>query len=87
MLALKCDDRDKGENPMEILQVPKARKVAAAYHDGSITLREFMEELERCWAKKIYNGTRKIPGQQNNVLTIPKKEGCRLSLVWEAFYV
>jgi len=43
---------------MEILQVPKARKLAEAYHDGSITLREFMEELEWCWDKKLYRGTR-----------------------------
>ena len=43
---------------MEILQVSKARKLAEAYHDGSITLREFMEELERCWDMKIYRGTK-----------------------------
>jgi len=43
---------------MEILQVPKARKLAEAYHDGSITLREFMEELEWCWDMKIYRGTK-----------------------------
>jgi hypothetical protein len=43
---------------MEILQVPKARKLAEAYHDGSITLREFMEELESCWGKKTYKGAK-----------------------------
>jgi|WetSurMetagenome_2_1015567.scaffolds.fasta_scaffold310254_2 hypothetical protein len=43
---------------MEILRVPKARKLAEAYHDGSITLREFMEELEWCWDMKIYRGTK-----------------------------
>jgi hypothetical protein len=43
---------------MEILQVPKARKLAEAYQDGHVTLREFMEELEWCWAKTIYRGTK-----------------------------
>jgi hypothetical protein len=43
---------------MEILQVPKARKLAEAYHDGSITLRKFMEQLEWCWDMKIHRGTK-----------------------------
>ena len=43
---------------MEILQVPKARKLAEAYHDGSITLRQFMEQLEWCWDMKIHRGTK-----------------------------
>lgn len=43
---------------MEILQVPKTRQLAEAYHDGSITFREFMEELEWCWDMKIYRGTK-----------------------------
>jgi hypothetical protein len=43
---------------MEILRVPKARRLAEAYHDGSITLSEFMEELEWCWDMKICRGTR-----------------------------
>ena len=42
---------------MEILQVPKARKLAEAYNDGQITLREFSENLEWCWDKRIYNAT------------------------------
>ena len=43
---------------MEILQVPKARKLAEAYNDGQITLREFLENLEWCWDMKIYNETK-----------------------------
>jgi len=43
---------------MEILQVPKARKLAEAYHDGRITLRQFMEQLEWCWERKIHRGTK-----------------------------
>jgi len=43
---------------MEILQVPKARKLAEAYHEGQITLREFLENLEWCWGMRIYRGTK-----------------------------
>jgi hypothetical protein len=43
---------------MEILQVPKARKLADAYNDGQITLSEFMEKLEQCWDMKIYRRTK-----------------------------
>jgi len=43
---------------MEILQVPKARKLAEAYHEGQITLREFLENLEWCWDMRIYRGTK-----------------------------
>jgi hypothetical protein len=39
-------------------RVPKARRLAEAYHDGSITLREFMEELAWCWDMQIYRGTK-----------------------------
>ena len=55
---------------MEILQVAKARKLAEAYHDGSITLREFMEELERGWDMKIYRGT-KAPVVENRGVPMP----------------
>ena len=43
---------------MEVLQVPKARKLSEAYHDGRITVRESMEELDWCWDKKLYKGAR-----------------------------
>jgi len=49
---------------MEILQVPKARKLAEAYNDGQITLREFSENLEWCWDKRIYNATRATRGHK-----------------------
>jgi len=56
---------------MEILQVPKARKLAEAYHGGSITLREFMEELEWCWEMKIYRGTKAPVVERPGVLMLP----------------
>ena len=56
---------------MEILQVSKARKLAEAYHDGSITLREFMEELERCWDMKIYRGTKAPVVERKDVPMTP----------------
>jgi hypothetical protein len=43
---------------MEILQVPEARKLAAAYSDGHITLTEFMDELQWCWHKRTCGGTK-----------------------------
>ena len=52
---------------MEILQVPKARKLAEAYNDGQITLREFWENLEWCWDMKIYRGTKAAAVQRTAV--------------------
>ena len=52
---------------MEILQVPKARKLAAAYNDGQLTLTEFMDELELCWDMKIHRGTKALIVERNGV--------------------
>jgi len=52
---------------MEILQVPKARKLAAAYNDGHLTLTEFMDELELCWDMKIHQGTKALIVERNGV--------------------
>ena len=43
---------------MEFLQVPESRKIIEPYHEGHITLRKLMEELEWYWDKSIYKGTR-----------------------------
>jgi hypothetical protein len=55
---------------MEILQVPKARKLAAAYNDGQITLTEFMDNLELCWELEIYRGT-KAPVVEKSGVPMP----------------
>jgi hypothetical protein len=41
-----------GEN----LGLPHRQQYAEAYHDGRITLREFMEQLEWCWDMKFVGG-------------------------------
>lgn len=56
---------------MEILQVPKARRLAEAYQDGQITLREFLENLEWCWDMRIYRGTKAPVVEREGVLMPP----------------
>jgi hypothetical protein len=54
---------------MEILQIPKARKLAAAYSDGQITLTEFMDEPEWCWHNRTSRGP-KVPVAEKRGLQV-----------------
>ena len=54
---------------MEILQVAKARKLAEAYHDGNMTLRQFMEQLEWCWDMKIHRGAKASVVERGSILS------------------
>jgi hypothetical protein len=64
-------DERKGDRTMETLQVPEARKLAAAYSSGRITLAEFMEKLEWCWDMKIYRGGKAPVVEREGVLMPP----------------
>ena len=49
---------------MGIFQLRGSKKLAEAYRAGHITLSEFIEELEWCWDKRIYNATRAARGHK-----------------------